>query len=220
MPRPRLVEAQCGAVARIRSEQPRDVGIIPRRHLRDVGGRDAELLRRDHREDGPAENVEQIDVLFAYELRERFPRDPIREDAKAAWILHRTPHRGELGHVGAQCLTSSFRQRTSTSRPVRDSDLVEREYSGYFKDDFKVTPSFTLNLGVRYEWYSVPYNGLGRSAAPVGQCAAGPVGRKLSFCDPNLSAMRRSGPNSSRAMESTRSYQAAVLPTSAQLRTT
>jgi Carboxypeptidase regulatory-like domain/TonB dependent receptor-like, beta-barrel len=53
----------------------------------------------------------------------------------------------------------------------RYSDLVEREYSGYFKDDFKITPSFTLNLGVRYEWYSVPYNGLGRSSMPVGGSA-------------------------------------------------
>jgi len=50
----------------------------------------------------------------------------------------------------------------------RYSDLLTREYSGYFKDDFKVTPGFTLNLGVRYEWYGVPYDGLGRAVAPVG----------------------------------------------------
>jgi len=53
----------------------------------------------------------------------------------------------------------------------RYSDLVTPEYSGYFKDDFKVTPSFTLNLGVRYEWYGVPYDGLGRAVAPVGGTA-------------------------------------------------
>lgn len=54
----------------------------------------------------------------------------------------------------------------------RYSDLLTREYSGYFKDDFKVTPSLTLNLGVRYEWYGVPYDGVGRAVAPVGGSAA------------------------------------------------
>jgi hypothetical protein len=53
----------------------------------------------------------------------------------------------------------------------RYSDLLTREYSGYFKDDFKVTPAFTLNLGVRYEWYGVPYDDLGRAVAPVGGSA-------------------------------------------------
>jgi hypothetical protein len=53
----------------------------------------------------------------------------------------------------------------------RYSDLLTREYSGYFKDDFKVTSNFTLNLGVRYEWYGVPYDGLGRAVAPVGGSA-------------------------------------------------
>jgi hypothetical protein len=50
----------------------------------------------------------------------------------------------------------------------RYSDLITHEFAGYFKDDFKVTPSFTLNLGVRYEWYGVPYDGVGRAVAPVG----------------------------------------------------
>ena len=53
----------------------------------------------------------------------------------------------------------------------RYSDLITPEYSGYFKDDFKLTPSFTLNLGIRYEWYGVPYDGLGRALAPVGGTA-------------------------------------------------
>ena len=53
----------------------------------------------------------------------------------------------------------------------RYSDLLTREYSGYFKDDFKVTPTFTLNLGVRYEWYGVPFDDLGRAVAPVGGSA-------------------------------------------------
>jgi hypothetical protein len=51
---------------------------------------------------------------------------------------------------------------------TRYSDLLEKQISGYFKDDWKVTPSLTLNLGVRYEWYGVPYDGLGRGQALVG----------------------------------------------------
>jgi hypothetical protein len=50
----------------------------------------------------------------------------------------------------------------------RYSDLLTREYDGYFKDDFKVTPSLTLNLGVRYEWYGVPFDGKGRAVALAG----------------------------------------------------
>jgi hypothetical protein len=46
--------------------------------------------------------------------------------------------------------------------------LKTREYSGYIKDDWKVTPSLTLNLGVRYEFYGVPYDPLGREQALVG----------------------------------------------------
>ena len=44
----------------------------------------------------------------------------------------------------------------------------QNEFSWYFKDDFKVTPSLTLNLGVRYELYSPPTEGQGKMLAPVG----------------------------------------------------
>lgn len=50
----------------------------------------------------------------------------------------------------------------------RYSNLLDHEYSGYFKDDWKVTPSLTLNLGVRYEFYGVPVDADGRMQALVG----------------------------------------------------
>ena len=44
----------------------------------------------------------------------------------------------------------------------------QREFSFFFKDDFKLRPGLTLNLGVRYEWYGVPYERHGRNVGVVG----------------------------------------------------
>ena len=40
---------------------------------------------------------------------------------------------------------------------VYSMDLASAELSFFFKDDWKVTSDLTLNLGVRYEYYGVPY---------------------------------------------------------------
>jgi hypothetical protein len=44
----------------------------------------------------------------------------------------------------------------------------QNDFSFFFKDDWKVHPSFTLNLGMRYEFYGVPYEDSGLTPAPVG----------------------------------------------------
>jgi hypothetical protein len=52
------------------------------------------------------------------------------------------------------------------------TDSRQQEFSFFFKDDWKVTPSFTLNLGVRYDYYGVPWEGQGLTAVPKGGSAA------------------------------------------------
>ncbi len=51
---------------------------------------------------------------------------------------------------------------------TRFREWHQNEYSGFFKDDFKVTPSLTVNLGIRYELYVRPYEGQGKGLAPIG----------------------------------------------------
>jgi hypothetical protein len=43
-----------------------------------------------------------------------------------------------------------------------------REHFFYFKDDWRVSRNVTLNLGVRYEYYQVPFDKNGKTAATVG----------------------------------------------------
>ena len=45
------------------------------------------------------------------------------------------------------------------------TDIRSNEYSAFFKDDWKVTSDLTLNLGVRYEYYGVPWNATGMTVA-------------------------------------------------------
>jgi hypothetical protein len=48
---------------------------------------------------------------------------------------------------------------------------LKKEFSFFFKDDYKVSPSLTLNLGVRYEYYSVPYDKHGLTSSVKGGSA-------------------------------------------------
>jgi hypothetical protein len=47
-------------------------------------------------------------------------------------------------------------------------DVIQNEFDVFLKDDWKVRPSLTLNLGLRYEYYGVPFEAHGLATAPVG----------------------------------------------------
>jgi hypothetical protein len=51
-------------------------------------------------------------------------------------------------------------------------DIRMKEFSLFFKDDWKVNDSLTLNLGVRYEYYGVPYLQSGMAVALQGGASA------------------------------------------------
>jgi len=57
---------------------------------------------------------------------------------------------------------------TSKGQLKQVVDLSNKEMSFFFKDDWKVSSSLTLNLGMRWEYYGVPYSNTGMAAALVG----------------------------------------------------
>jgi hypothetical protein len=57
---------------------------------------------------------------------------------------------------------------TYLDRNRKINEPHENEFSLFFKDDWKVRPSFTLDIGLRYEYYGVPYEGQGLTIVPAG----------------------------------------------------
>ena len=56
----------------------------------------------------------------------------------------------------------------SDGRILKLRDFRGTEFSGFFKDNWKVRPDLTLNLGIHYEWFGVPWENHGLLGAPVG----------------------------------------------------
>jgi hypothetical protein len=83
------------------------------------------------------------------------------------------------------------------------NNVTQREFSWFLKDDFKIRRDLTLNMGIRHDWYGVPFSGSGLAVHPVGGggAAFGISGRDFSgWMAPgaraDLTTLEFVGPNS------------------------
>jgi Carboxypeptidase regulatory-like domain len=76
------------------------------------------------------------------------------------------------GSVGDVSISNGFsvisNSATGFSAQTRVKNYHQNEWSAFVKDDWKVRSDLTLNLGVRYDFYGVPYELHGLNASPVG----------------------------------------------------
>jgi hypothetical protein len=59
---------------------------------------------------------------------------------------------------------------------LHDRDWHSNEMSLFFKDDWKFSSRLTLNLGIHWEYFGVPYEGKGRAGQPIGGNETGACG--------------------------------------------
>lgn len=100
---------------------------------------------------------------------------------------------------------------TSWNDPIKEAalvrDTVQKEFSLFFKDDWKIHENLTLNLGVRYDYYGVPFlkNGLTTGLEGGGAAILGPTASLANWFAPitqstvasgNLVKLRLIGPDS------------------------
>jgi hypothetical protein len=89
-----------------------------------------------------------------------FPQTARNNSTDLAYLLTNS-----LGNVNTPYWAENFSQVSAglagwqdiTTQENRFRKMVFNDYSFFAKDDFKLTPSLTLNLGVRYEYYAPPY---------------------------------------------------------------
>ncbi len=70
-------------------------------------------------------------------------------------------HAGSIASVGQWYFINKADQleynKVEEGDDMQVTDFRQNQFNLFFKDDWKVTDNLTLNLGMRYEWYGVPY---------------------------------------------------------------
>lgn len=85
----------------------------------------------------------------------------------------------ELTYSSTANFLNNILSQASLVNTLPTTGLRRTEYFAFAEDEFRVTPTFTANLGVRYEYFGVPHDVAGRGIVfdplncPNGYCPAG-----------------------------------------------
>jgi Carboxypeptidase regulatory-like domain/TonB dependent receptor len=79
---------------------------------------------------------------------------------------------GSVSNVSRTFYIQSPSDKEYTGLVQMPRDNHQNEWGAFFKDDWKIRPDLTLNVGARYDFYGVPYESHGLNAMPIGGNAA------------------------------------------------